>query len=130
MDGDPIYPKGFLPYLPILDANAKMAHPRRRRDVGGVKYYFIDFGISSWFDGTEGTRLVTGRDGLDREVPELRQSEPYDPFPVDIFILGNLFKGELTSVRAVFASSLTHLNRDHRPRPTATSASSNLSSKE
>ncbi|KAL5530908.1 hypothetical protein ACEPAG_3784 [Sanghuangporus baumii] len=95
MDGDPLYPKGFHPSLPMLDASGKKARPRRRRNAHGVKYYFVDFGISSQFDGTEETRLVTGRDGLDKDVPELHQYVPYDPFPVDIFILGNLFRKEL-----------------------------------
>ncbi|KAL5513752.1 hypothetical protein ACEPAH_4152 [Sanghuangporus vaninii] len=98
MNGDPLYPKGFHPCLPTLDANGKMARPRRRRDTRGVKHYFTDFGISSRFKSVEEIRLVTGQDGLDREVPELRQFEPYDPFPVDVFILGNLFRKKLTDV--------------------------------
>ncbi|KAL5492963.1 hypothetical protein ACEPAI_4411 [Sanghuangporus weigelae] len=98
MNGDPLYPKGFHPCLPILDAKGKMARPRRRRDTRGVKYYFTDFGISSRFASAEEIRLVTGQDGLDREVPELRQYDPYDPFSVDVFILGNLFRKELTDV--------------------------------
>lgn len=100
MDGDHLYPKSFHPCLTVADAGGKrLARPRRRRDSPGVKYYFTDFGLSSRFEDTEGTRLVTGWDGLDKEVPELQQPEPYDPFPVDIFILGNLFKKELTEVR-------------------------------
>ncbi|KAL5530907.1 hypothetical protein ACEPAG_3783 [Sanghuangporus baumii] len=98
MDGEPLYPKGFHPSLSFLDAEGKIARPRRRRDTRGVKYYFTDFGISSWFQSVEETRLVTGQDGLDRDVPELRHFDPYDPFPVDIFILGNIFRKELTDV--------------------------------
>lgn len=103
MDGEILFPKGFHPCLPTVDANGKTARPRRRRDTSGVKYYFTDFGLSSRFETNEGPRLVRGEDGLDQEVPELHQSEPYNPFPVDIFILGNLFRKELTEVRTNYS---------------------------
>ena len=35
---------------------------------------------------------VVGEDGRDQEVPELSDDIPYDPFKVDIFIIGNLFR--------------------------------------
>ena len=101
MDGDPLFPKGFHPSVPTLDASGKRAKPRRRRDVSGVKYYFTDFGISYRFDGTEETRLVIGQEGQDQEVPELHQLEYYDPFPVDVFILGNLFWRKFVRVSVV-----------------------------
>ncbi|KAI0722005.1 hypothetical protein C8T65DRAFT_724342 [Cerioporus squamosus] len=58
-----------------------------------IDYYFIDFGISSHFEPDDTNRLVTGTKGLDEDVPELSADVPYDPFKVDIFILGNLFYG-------------------------------------
>ncbi|OCB91803.1 hypothetical protein A7U60_g916 [Sanghuangporus baumii] len=126
MDGDPLYPKGFHPCLPTLDAKGKRARPRRRRDTRGVKYYFTDFGISSRFESAEEVRLVTGQDGLDREVPELRQFEPYDPFPVDVFILGNLFRKELTDMceNMGFLDPLVERMTQQNPceRPTAEEA--------
>ena len=92
MDAEPLYPKGFHPIKPVADASGiRLAHTRRRRDVGGVRYYFIDFGISSKFSPEE-PRQVVGIFGQDNEVPELSKTEPYDPFKVDVFILGNLFK--------------------------------------
>ena len=103
MDGAILFQKGFHPCLPMTDASGKIARPRRRRDTSGVKYYFTDFGLSSRFETNEGPRLVRGEDGLDQEVPELHQSEPYNPFPVDIFILGNLFRKELTEVRTNYS---------------------------
>lgn len=99
MDGSLLYPKGFHPGVWLLDSSGKHTTPRRRRDTLGIKYYFTDFGISTRFDGTESNCLVTGRDGQDEDVPELHKSEPYDPFAVDIFILGNLFRNSFTNVR-------------------------------
>ncbi|KAL5513763.1 hypothetical protein ACEPAH_4164 [Sanghuangporus vaninii] len=103
MDADPLFPKGFHPTASILDASgSKPAYPKRRRDVDGVRYYFIDFGISSKFELGE-ERKVTGIDGQDDEVPELSESVPYNPFQTDIFIIGNL-------VRKEFLKKYTNLN--------------------
>ncbi|KAL5536267.1 hypothetical protein ACEPAF_88 [Sanghuangporus sanghuang] len=94
MDAGPLYPKGFHPVASILDASGtKRAHRKRRRDVGGVRYYFIDFGISSKFEPGE-ERKVIGIYGQDDEVPELSISVPYDPFLTDVFIIGNLIRKE------------------------------------
>ena len=39
--------------------------------------------------------LVTARTiGWDRDPPELSATNPYDPFKLDIFIFGNMFKRE------------------------------------
>ncbi|KAL5513541.1 hypothetical protein ACEPAH_3940 [Sanghuangporus vaninii] len=69
-----------------------LACPRTRRDVGFVKYYFTDFGLSSYFDDPKFLRLVVGNRAQDTDVPELSNFIPYDPFPVDVFTLGNVFK--------------------------------------
>ena len=104
-DGAGMYPKGFHAILWNFDANGNQTTPRRRRDVPAVKYYFTDFGISSRFqDGKP--HLVTGTSGLDREVPELLHLSEYDPFPVDVFILGNVFKHHFVEVRDLLFSGL------------------------
>ncbi|KAL5492994.1 hypothetical protein ACEPAI_4442 [Sanghuangporus weigelae] len=103
MDADPLYPKGFHPASTIFDASGiKLALPKRRRDVGGVRYYFIDFGISSKFEPGE-QRMVIGIHGQDNEVPELSEITPYDPFSTDVFIIGNLIRKE-------FLEKYTNLN--------------------
>ncbi|EJC99794.1 uncharacterized protein FOMMEDRAFT_127977 [Fomitiporia mediterranea MF3/22] len=92
MDGTNIYPNGFHPTFAMYTLDGLgPANPQRRRDVSHVKYYFTDFGISSDFNPQDNTRLVTGVNGQDRDVPELSRTVPYDPFAVDVFILGNLY---------------------------------------
>ncbi|KAL5492959.1 hypothetical protein ACEPAI_4407 [Sanghuangporus weigelae] len=92
MDADAMYPNGFHPATYTMDASGyKRAYPKRRRDVKDLRYYFIDFGISSIF-GPDEPRKVLGVHGQDDEVPELSLDVPYDPFLVDVFILGNLFR--------------------------------------
>ncbi|KZT72363.1 hypothetical protein DAEQUDRAFT_32581 [Daedalea quercina L-15889] len=91
MDGRPLYPQGHHPVRReySLDAVYELV-PLTRLDHP-VRYYFIDFGISSVFSmGTPS--LVVGRKGRDKEVPELSDDVPYDAFKVDIFILGNLYR--------------------------------------
>ena len=88
-----MYPRGFHPGAPNLEYSGKyIAYPRQRRDAPGVRYYLTDFGISSQFDENDTYRLVTGKDCLDKTLPELSYDDPYDPFAVDIYLLGNVFK--------------------------------------
>ncbi|KAL5513542.1 hypothetical protein ACEPAH_3941 [Sanghuangporus vaninii] len=95
MDGRVMYgKKGFHPSDQDMTAADVMivAKPKTRRDAGFVKYYFTDFGISTLFDDPSKPRSVVGNRAQDLEVPELNNIIPYDPFPVDVFTLGNVFK--------------------------------------
>lgn len=96
-DAAGMFPKGFHASVWNLDEHGKPTVPRRRRDVTSVKYYFTDFGLSSRFLEGE-PHVASGMDGLDEEVPELLPYNRYDPFPVDVFILGNVFKRNFISV--------------------------------
>lgn len=99
MDATPLYPAGFHPQNPYLTPDAKTFAPvRRRYSASFPKYHIIDFVISTWFRDGDDNRLVTGTDGQDKSVPELHANKPYDPFKVDIYTLGNVFKNELIHV--------------------------------
>lgn len=87
----------------------------RRRDVSSVRYYFIDFGLSSRFDGVGIPRLVTGDRAQDREIPELSLIVPYDPFAVDIFTLGNVYKRNLIQVYLGICITRSPANGDITP---------------
>lgn len=90
MDADRMFPRGFHPVKDLLLHDILTPAPIiPRRDVG-VKYYFVDYGISSYFPTESGPRMVLGRDGRDQDVPELSDEVPYDPFKVDIFTIGNV----------------------------------------
>ena len=93
MDANPLCPKGFLTVDPFFDRSGyNRAIYRRRYEVSSFKYYVIDFGLSSRFDESDTYRRVTGGRAQDGDVPELSNIVPYDPFLVDIFTIGNLFK--------------------------------------
>lgn len=107
MDADAMFPKGFHPVSTAMDTSgSKLVHPKRRRDTTpAVRYYFIDFGISSMFDHGAAERKVTGLEGQDPSVPELSLTVPYDPFLVDVYILGNVFKQSFLDVGLILFSS-------------------------
>ena len=94
MDSRPLYPEGHHPVrIDYAPDGVYDARPLTRSQCH-VRYYYIDFGISSYFPPNASPRLVLGRDGRDIEVPELSNIVPYDPFKTDIFILGNLLRRE------------------------------------
>ncbi|KAG5731671.1 hypothetical protein E4T56_gene843, partial [Termitomyces sp. T112] len=63
------------------------------RTIRPVKYYFIDFNLSKIY-GSQDARLRTPPWGGDRTVPEhlLADANPCDPFPVDVYCVGNLVR--------------------------------------
>jgi len=98
MDAGRMFPRGFHPVKDLLLHDILSPAPFiPRRDVG-VKYYFVDYGISSYFPTGSEPRLVLGRDGRDQDVPELSDEVPYDPFKVDIFTIGNVLGLEYCNI--------------------------------
>ena len=99
LDAPQMFPNGFHPELQGLKLDISgRAEARRRRSSKGLKYLFIDFGISSSFNSFEQRGKVQGWACQDTTVPELRAGKPYDPFKVDIFVLGNLFRKVICEV--------------------------------
>ncbi|PSR84479.1 hypothetical protein PHLCEN_2v5437, partial [Hermanssonia centrifuga] len=94
MDADSLFPKGYHPVRSHHLPDASALAPQRWRAKGHIKYYYVDFGISVHLP-TDPPKLVVGGYGRDQDVPELSFDVPYDPFKVDIFILGNMFKREI-----------------------------------
>ncbi|KAI0057002.1 hypothetical protein BV25DRAFT_1831644 [Artomyces pyxidatus] len=122
MDVTNMYPRGHHPIqqsmLPDLTATA----PYYPRLFVGARYYYVDFGISSMIQPGS-PPLVVGTFGRDQEVPELSDDVPYDPFKVDIFSIGNVFRREFDDNYSnldflkPFIKSMT--TRDPAARPSA-----------
>ena len=100
MDADKMFPEGLHParygYKP--DFSGPAPYVPRSTDGVHVKYYFIDFNISVHIPEDCPSKTVTGIHGRDRDPPELSRDIPYDPFKLDIFIIGNMFKQEFCEV--------------------------------
>lgn len=88
MDGRALFPKGWHPQLrATFPDGTEMKDPAPSRTaVGGVRYYFIDFGISS-----RNRDSVLGIDGQE-PAPELSATVPYDPYKLDVYILGMAYR--------------------------------------
>lgn len=121
MDATPLFPNGFHPVrqrsLPDVSGTA----PRRTRVEAPVRYYYIDFGISVRIPPETQPKLATGILGRDRDPPELLSDEPYDPFKLDVFIIGNLLRKEFQQARSFcsypprsLGTLLTYWNRNFR----------------
>jgi hypothetical protein len=98
-----MYPKGFHPRR--QDRNIEFTGPaeqRYTRTQRPPKYYWIDFGLAARFSReTESFQIPILR-GNDKTVPE-HQDPKYmqqlcDPFPTDIYYLGNLVREFFTEV--------------------------------
>lgn len=101
MDWRPMIDEPFHPIHNDLSLDGEYNIEVRPRSQAPVRYYFIDFGLSTWFETKQTAPLVTGRYGREQSVPELQSSKPYDPFKVDVFILGTFFQRDLISVRSL-----------------------------
>lgn len=95
MDPRPMYPDMFHPLSPDMDVALRKKAKHFTRTERPVKYYFIDFGISGCYPSNEATpsAMVPVHVGGDRTVPEFqRLAEMHDPFPTDIYYVGNLVR--------------------------------------
>ncbi|KAF5326602.1 hypothetical protein D9611_000733 [Ephemerocybe angulata] len=72
----------------------KNVMPKTTRTEGHPRYYIIDFGLSRRYDGTQNPPYeITPVYGTDTTVPEFRNlDEPHNPFPIDVYCLGNMVK--------------------------------------
>ena len=62
------------------------------------KYYLVDFSLSKQFEDSSYT-LAQVVLGGDRTVPEFGMDpDCYDPFPTDIYYIGNLIQEDLLKV--------------------------------
>ncbi|EMD34374.1 hypothetical protein CERSUDRAFT_97636 [Gelatoporia subvermispora B] len=93
MQADAMFPRGHHPVHLYYLEDGQTPVERIPRSQVPVKYYYIDFGLSMYI-APDAPKLALGQFGRDREVPELSNKIPYDPFKVDIFIIGNVLRNQ------------------------------------
>lgn len=103
MEGTALFPASWHPQRPHMapDGLTLLTLKPSRSAVGGVRYYFIHFGISSHDED-----IVTGRLGQER-APELDGDTAYDPFKLDVYVLGMAYETFLLEV----SSRISHSSR-------------------
>lgn len=93
MDPRPLYPDlyHFVSISKKRDMSGTAKNYTRTRKP--VRYYFIDFGLSRKYNPAKGPPRSWPIWGADRTVPEFHKSlDPCDPFPTDVYYLGNVIR--------------------------------------
>ena len=116
MDGS-MYPNGWHPRDEEMDRfDPSIPAKHYTRSERPPKYYLIDFGLSRRYDPNSGPPLEPIIHGGDKSVPEFQNSNaPCNPFPTDIYYLGNLFRQEVLQVGyIIFTPSIRRLTLTRR----------------
>ncbi|EIN06250.1 hypothetical protein PUNSTDRAFT_127605 [Punctularia strigosozonata HHB-11173 SS5] len=90
LDPRDMYPASFHPARPEKSGDGKAPARYFTRTQRPSRYYLIDFGLSQLYPPGEPAIAFPTRGG-DRTVPEFAADydADYDPFPVDVYYLGN-----------------------------------------
>ncbi|KAJ7100959.1 hypothetical protein B0H15DRAFT_899862 [Mycena belliarum] len=97
MDGQRLYPYGCHPQFRERSEDLLKPAKHLTRTQAPPRYIIIDFGISVQFQPEESPRHAIPIKGGDDTVPEFEGSGadfPRDPFPTDVYFLGNLIRQE------------------------------------
>ena len=106
MDATPLYPVPYHPVRELMKRDMSGQVEHCSRTVQPVKYYWTDFGLSLRYSPEEPTPNELPIWGGDRSVPEYIEDfdVPRNPFPADVYTLGNLVREDLLEVRRVRAA--------------------------
>ncbi|KAI0358593.1 hypothetical protein OH77DRAFT_1449137 [Trametes cingulata] len=104
MDPTGLVSEPYHPLLPHLSYDGRRKVSTSTRTRHPVKYYLIDFGISRRYPADCASPREPPIWGGVKTVPEFQHSnEPRDPFPTDIYYLGNLVRQNFVEKSAAFA---------------------------
>jgi hypothetical protein len=99
LDPSGMYPESFHPVA--IDRSRDFlkkakAYPRTQRPP---RYLLIDFGLSRRYDPANGPPLEKPLRGGDKSAPEHQDLDtPCNPFPTDIYYMGNLVRERFVKV--------------------------------
>ncbi|KAA1476395.1 kinase-like protein [Dentipellis sp. KUC8613] len=94
MDADRMFPHGFhLDNAQFDMRGRRMSKVRTRTQIGGVRYYLIDFGEAMKF-GPSDSVLIDVRSKASIHAPETlgENRPPYDPFKADAYTMGETYR--------------------------------------
>lgn len=105
MDGS-MFPNGWHFADPEMDANNTTIEAKYvTRYQSPPKYFLTDFGLSRRYDLSKGPPREDPIVGGDKTVPEFKVDPivPVDPFPTDIYYIGNLIREYIIQVTSGIA---------------------------
>jgi hypothetical protein len=95
LDPTNMYPESFHPVDMRRSKDFRHKVKGYSRTWRPTRYLLIDFGLSRLYDPTQGPPLDQPLQGGDKSVPEHRDGKtPCNPFPTDVYYLGNLVRRE------------------------------------
>ena len=128
LDPSGMFPDSFHPADPRKSKDFRQSAKVYSRTRRPTRYHLIDFGLSRLYDPANGPPLDRPLRGGDKSAPEHQDGEtPCNPFPTDVYYLGNLVREDYMEVRSFFSLQNT-LCDFFRTRITMVSNSCNHSS--
>lgn len=107
MDPKPTFPDMFHPVKTKKSLDWKGSAKYYTRTARPTRYIFIDFGLSVKYTSEDGEPMACPIQGGDKSVPEFQgdgKLKPNNPFPTDIYYLGNLIREDFLQVSSDVSS--------------------------
>jgi hypothetical protein len=99
LDPSGMYPESFHPIALNRSKDFRKKAKAYSRTQRPPRYLLIDFGLSRQYDPANGPPLEKPLRGGDKSAPEHRDRDtPCNPFPTDIYYLGNLVRVQFIQV--------------------------------
>ena len=113
LDPSRMYPKSFHPMVIERARDYRGKAKGHTRTWCRPRYFLIDLGLSRQYDPVNGPPVEIPLRGGDKSAPEHRDMEtPCNPFPTDVYYLGNLVREDYmqvcTSIHSQIKAFLSH----------------------
>ena len=103
LDPSGMYPNSFHPADPRKSKEFRRKAKGYSRTRRPTRYHLIDFGLSRLYDPAIGPPLDQPLRGGDKSAPEHQDGKtPCNPFPTDVYYLGNLVREDYMQVQIIF----------------------------
>jgi hypothetical protein len=109
LDPSRMYPRSFHPVDIERSKDYQGKAKKYTRTWRPPRYFLIDFGLSRLYDPANGPPLDDPLRGGDKSAPEHQDlTMPCNPFPTDVYYLGNLVREDYVQVCTLYSSEGNH----------------------
>jgi hypothetical protein len=99
LDPSNMYPESFHPVVTNRSRDFRRKAKAYSRTWRPTRYLLIDFGHARQYDSSKGRPLDEPLRGGDKSAPEHQNGTLCDPFPTDVYYLGNMVREDYLQVR-------------------------------
>ena len=108
LDPSGMYPNSFHPEDPSKSKDFRRKVKGYSRTRRPTRYLLIDLGLSRLYSPASGPPLDRPLRGGDKSAPEHQDGKTLcNPFPTDVYYLGNLVREEFMEVSSIFCLQRT-----------------------